>query len=75
VAESFIKTLKAEEVYLWEYRTIEDVQNCLPYFIEDVYNRKRLHSALGYVPPKEFEEMCNLMKSCPDTLTAGGHSI
>jgi len=70
VAESFIKTLKAEEVYLWEYRTIEDVQNRLPYFIEDVYNRKRLHSALSYVPPIEFEEMFNIMKSCPDTLTA-----
>ena len=37
-AESFIKTLKTEEVYLWEYRTLEDVQNRLPYFIEEVYN-------------------------------------
>ena len=69
-AESFLKTLKAEEVYLWEYRTMDDVQNRLPHFIEDVYNRKRLHSALGYVPPMEFEEMFNLMKSCPATLTA-----
>jgi len=69
-AESFIKTLKAEEVYLWEYRTMADVQNRLPYFIEDVYNRKRLHSSLGYLPPVEFEEMFNNAKSCPVTLTA-----
>ena len=69
-AESFIKTLKAEEVYLWEYRTMDDVQNRLPTFIEDVYNRKRLHSSLGYVPPVEFEEMFNNAKSCPVTLTA-----
>ena len=57
VAESFIKTLKTEEVYLWEYRTLEDVGKRLPYFIEQVYNRKRLHSALGYRPPDEFEEL------------------
>jgi putative transposase len=54
--ESFIKTLKCEEVYLWEYRTLADVESRLPYFIEEVYNRKRLHSALGYRPPNEFEE-------------------
>jgi transposase InsO family protein len=69
-AESFIKTLKAEEVYLWEYRTMNDVQNRLPTFIEDVYNRKRLHSSIGYVPPVEFEEMFNQSKACPVTLTA-----
>jgi transposase InsO family protein len=56
-AESFMKTLKTEEVYLWEYRTIEDVQRRLPYFIEDVYNKKRLHASLGYVPPAEYEDM------------------
>ena len=59
-AESFIKTLKSEEVYMWEYRTIEDVQRRIPYFIEDVYNQKRLHSALGYCPPSEFETMITL---------------
>jgi len=55
--ESFIKTLKFEEVYLWEYRAIEDVKRRIPYFIEDVYNQKRLHSTLGYCPPSEFETM------------------
>ena len=56
-AESFIKTLKTEEVYLWEYQTMADVQRRLPYFIEDVYNRKRLHASLGYRPPVEYETM------------------
>ena len=69
-AESFFKTLKSEEVYLWEYRTMDDVQNRLPFFIEEVYNRKRLHSSLGYRPPVEFEELFNQTKSCPVTLTA-----
>jgi len=55
--ESFFKTLKYEEVYLCEYKTMTDVMNRLPYFIEEVYNLKRLHSALGYRPPDEFEEL------------------
>ena len=68
-AESFIKTLKSEEVQLWEYRTIEDVQKRIPYFIEDVYNQKRLHSSLGYRPPCEFEKMLTLTHNpCRDTL-------
>lgn len=54
-AESFMKTIKVEEVYMWDYKTIEDVLKRIPFFIEEVYNQKRLHSALGYVPPVEFE--------------------
>ncbi len=53
--ESFFKTLKQEEVYLWEYENFSDVIERIPYFIEDVYNRKRLHSSLGYRPPEEYE--------------------
>jgi putative transposase len=55
--ESFFKTLKCEEVYLWDYRTPADVMERLPYFLEEVYNQKRLHSALGYLSPVDFEEI------------------
>ena len=54
-AESFIKTLKCEEVYLNEYETFEDAFRNIRHFIETVYNRKRLHSALGYRSPDRFE--------------------
>jgi putative transposase len=53
--ESFMKTLKVEEVYLKQYRTYEDVVHSVPRFIEAVYNAKRLHSSLGYKSPNEFE--------------------
>jgi putative transposase len=55
-AESFMKTLKCEEVYLWDYQSVEDVKRRIPYFLQEVYNQKRLHSALGYLTPEEFEQ-------------------
>jgi hypothetical protein len=54
---AFFKTLKYEEVSLFEYETYQDVVTRLPYFLEEVYNQKRLHSAIGYCPPNEFEEI------------------
>jgi len=53
--ESFLKTLKYEEVYRSEYRDLAEARTSIRQFLEQVYNRKRLHSALGYVPPVEFE--------------------
>lgn len=53
--ESWMKTLKYEEVYRQEYRTLEEARASIQKFIEQTYNRKRLHSALGYLPPVEFE--------------------
>lgn len=55
-AESFFKTLKREEVYLKDYRHFEEAKHNLGPFIEAVYNQKRLHSRLGYLPPAEFEQ-------------------
>ena len=55
--ESFFKTLKHEEIYANDYTTIDDVVDRLPHFLEEVYNRRRLHSSLGYMPPGEFESV------------------
>ena len=55
-AESFMKTLKSEEVYLRRYRDQEEARASIQHFIEEVYNPKRLHSALGYLSPEAFEE-------------------
>jgi putative transposase len=57
LAEAFMKTLKYEEVYRSEYRDLCDAHASIGEFIESVYNRKRLHSALGYRPPAEFERL------------------
>ena len=54
--ESFMKTLKYEEVYRTEYRDLADAYAQIGEFLERVYNQQRLHSALGYVPPAEFEQ-------------------
>jgi putative transposase len=54
--ESFMKTLKQEEIYLNEYRDLEHLRLNVGNFIEQYYNRCRLHSSLGYQPPEEFEQ-------------------
>jgi putative transposase len=54
-AERFMRTLKYDEVHLSDYQTLVEARASIRRFIEDVYNRKRLHSALGYRPPVEFE--------------------
>ena len=54
-AESFFRTLKMEEVYIKDYRGFEQAEENIGEFIEEVYNQKRLHSSLGYLPPVEFE--------------------
>jgi len=56
-AESFMKTLKHEEVYRVEYRDLAQVRRGIGTFLEKTYNRKRLHSALGYRPPAEFDQL------------------
>jgi putative transposase len=59
-AESFMKTLKYEEVLLNEYETYKEAMDNIERFIEDVYNLKRLHSSIGYQSPIEFEKTIDL---------------
>jgi putative transposase len=55
IAESFMKTLKYEQVYREDYEDLREARTSIQRFLEQVYNEKRLHSALGYLPPAEFE--------------------
>ena len=66
-AESFMKTLKYEEVYRTEYRSLEDARTSIGEFLDKIYNRERLHSALGYRPPLEFERHLR----CPEVMERG----
>jgi hypothetical protein len=65
-AESFFRTLKHEEVYLSNYQTYDQAERSLRRFINDVYNSKRLHSSLGYLPPDELEgpRRVSFLKRC-----------
>ncbi len=63
--ERFMRTLKYEEVYLREYENLAEARECIGHFIEEVYNQKRLHSALGYVPPVEFEQTLREQQNQP----------
>jgi transposase InsO family protein len=64
-AESFFKTLKREEVELNQYETFADAEAQLGRFVDDVYNLKRLHSSLGYLPPVEYESLYNAKREHP----------
>ena len=71
MAESFMKTLKAEEVYLNEYESLLDATTNIDHFIDQMYNKKRLHSSLGYMPPVEFEAQVNhILTQNQSTLSA-----
>lgn len=70
-AESFMKTLKYEEVYRSEYRDLGEARASIGSFLEQVYNEKRLHSALGYCPPAEFEQQLCAQPEASSALAAG----
>jgi len=71
--ESFLKTLKREEIYAKDYRDLEHLLGNLEAFIEQYYNRCRLHSALGYRPPEEFErEASTTVNSAGATVSFSG---
>jgi putative transposase len=71
IAESFFKTLKDEEIYLMDVPTYEELGRRLPEYIDRIYNTERLHSALGYLPPVEFEAMARGNKPAGDVITTG----
>ena len=66
-AERWMRTIKEEEVHLSEYLDLDDARRQIECFIEDVYMTKRIHSALGYLTPAEFEAAWRLAHSKPDT--------
>lgn len=70
--ESWMKTLKYEEVYRQEYRDLGEARASIERFIEKVYNQKRLHSALGYRPPAEFEQALNVRTRAATMATQAG---
>ncbi len=70
VCESFMKTLKQEEIYCRQYRDLEDLSAHLEEFIENYYNRQRLHSALGYRTPEEFERNAQANPAAPTATAA-----
>lgn len=74
-AESFMKTLKQEEVNGRSYRDIDHVRRCIAEFLENVYNRRRLHSALGYQTPVEFEESLVNLGGKASTLLGVGKGV
>ena len=61
-AESFMKTLKYEEVHRVEYKDLAEVRRGMRTFLERTYNQRRLHSALGYRPPAEFDGLAENAK-------------
>jgi putative transposase len=70
-AERFMRTLKEEEVYGTNYRDLEDARSRIGEFLEQTYNRQRLHSALGYLTPEEFEQ-ASIAKESDGTDGSGG---
>ena len=67
-----MKTLKDNEVYMGAFGTFLDVVETAPYFIEEIYNKKRLHSALDYLSPEEFERKIEMASQ---TTTSAGQSL
>lgn len=73
--ESFMKTLKYDEIYMYEFETFLDVMDRVPYFVEEVYNKKRLHSSLDYLPPEEFEKKIEIESQVETTASRLGFKL